>query len=168
MKDDFKESIRQKLRALSPRALGVTYEGEAAVLIALFQKRARLHFLLTRRSQEVATHKGQISFPGGLRGPKDESLQVTALRETREELGISACHVDVLGQFHEYRAVTNYLVTAFVGFLEGEYVLSPNPREVESLLEATSGFISTNQAVALYPPPFWEYRFCVFLPLPRG
>ncbi|MEE8350002.1 MAG: CoA pyrophosphatase, partial [Acidobacteriota bacterium] len=98
MMDDLKQHIRKRLAESSPRILAKTYSAEAAVLISIFQREDEPCFLLTQRSQAVATHKGQISFPGGLRETRDSSLSETALRETREEVGISADWVEILGQ----------------------------------------------------------------------
>ncbi len=80
--------------------------------------RAReLYFFLTRRTETVATHKGQISLPGGSRDG-DESLQETALREAREELDIDPAQVEILGAplTPLYIPVSNFWVTAFVGY----------------------------------------------------
>ena len=68
--------------------------------MAIFQRDGEPCFLLTQRTQEVATHKGQISFPGGLREDGDSSLRETGLREMEEEVGIPADFVEVLGQFN--------------------------------------------------------------------
>ena len=62
---------------------------EAAVLIALFLKEGRTHVLLTKRSDQVEHHRGEISFPGGKLDPEDEDLLSCALREADEEVGIS-------------------------------------------------------------------------------
>jgi len=62
-------------------------------------------FLLTKRTQQVKTHKGQVSFPGGMRHREGQFPACHGLRETEEEIGIPAL-VDVLGQFHDYRAIT--------------------------------------------------------------
>jgi len=113
---------------------------EAAVLMTIFQRDGEPCFLLTQRTQEVATHKGQISFPGGLREDTDSSLRETALREMEEEVGIPADFVEVLGRFNQYMAVTNYRVTPFVAFLREGFSVSLNPREVERILEVPLRF----------------------------
>ncbi|MDA2930837.1 CoA pyrophosphatase [Acidobacteria bacterium AH-259-O06] len=140
MMGDLKEHIRQRLADCSLRTLQESYTAEAAVLMSIFEREAEPHFLLTVRTQDVATHKGQISFPGGLREDTDSSLDQTALRETEEEVGISPDYVEILGRFHEYMAVTNFLVTPFVGFLKPGFSVSPNPQEVECVLEVPFQF----------------------------
>ena len=113
---------------------------EAAVLMTIFQRDGEPYFLLTQRTQEVATHKGQISFPGGVREDGDSSLRETGLREMEEEVGIPADFVEVLGPFNQYMAVTNYRVTPFVAFLREGFSVSLNPREVERILEVPLRF----------------------------
>ncbi len=89
---------------------------QAAVLILLFARGAELYFYLTRRTESVASHKGQISLPGGQQD-QGESLQDTALREAREELGIDPAQIEILGAplTPLYIPVSRYWVTAFVG-----------------------------------------------------
>src|SRR5881396_2643414 len=70
---------------------------QAGVLILLYVKNGELYFVLTRRTDTVATHKGQISLPGGAREGA-EGLAETARREAREELGIDGERVEMLGE----------------------------------------------------------------------
>jgi 8-oxo-dGTP pyrophosphatase MutT (NUDIX family) len=142
MIDELKRDIRQRLSDSSPRILANNCEAEAAVLISVFQREGEPCLLLTERTQEVATHKGQISFPGGRRDEQDSSLRATALRETEEEVGIAADWVEIMGQFDEYRSKTNLRVRPFVGFLKEGFTVSPNPREVARILEVPLQFFS--------------------------
>lgn len=90
---------------------------QAGVLLLLYHHAGELYFFLTRRTETVATHKGQISLPGGGREP-GESLQQTALREAREELDIDPAQVEILGAplTPLYIPVSDFWVTAFVGY----------------------------------------------------
>jgi len=108
--------------------------------MAIFQRDGEPYFLLTQRTQEVSTHKGQISFPGGLREDADSSLRETGLREMEEEVGIPADFVEVLGRFNQYTAASNFRVTPFVAFLREGFSVSLNPREVERILEVPLRF----------------------------
>ena len=92
------------------------------------------HFLLTRRTEEVQTHKGQISFPGGMR-EGNEGLVKTALRETFEEVGIEENRIEILGRYHDYMSITNFRVTPFVGFIHGPFTTKPQIREVAEILQ---------------------------------
>ena len=92
--------------------------------------------MFTERSAGLARHSGQVSCPGGSREPDDPTLAATALRETEEELGVSAADVHVLGQLEEvYVQVSNFLITPVVGILPYEPIFVPDPREVAAVLE---------------------------------
>lgn len=74
------------------------------------------HLVFMRRSEKVHTHKGQISFPVGSFQPEDGTLEVTALRETFEEIGIPPKRIRVLGPLPAVdTVVSNFLITPFVG-----------------------------------------------------
>jgi 8-oxo-dGTP pyrophosphatase MutT (NUDIX family) len=142
----WKQPIREKLSALVPRTLRQDHRARAAVLMGLSDHDGEPHFVLTRRTFQVATHKGQISFPGGVRDG-GESLEATALRETEEELGIKADYVELVGPFHEYLSSTLFLVTPYVAFLQPGYTLSPNPVEVAEVLQVPLRFFQENPPV---------------------
>jgi 8-oxo-dGTP pyrophosphatase MutT (NUDIX family) len=107
----------------------------AAVLIPLFFKNNQAHILFTKRTTNVGTHKGQISFPGGKKDDTDPDLGFTALRETREEVGILESDVDVLGKTDLFLTNTDFMVTPFVGTFEDPYHYKPNMDEIEKLIE---------------------------------
>ena len=128
-----RDRIRLQLARLQLRSVVSGYTREAAVLMPIFEKEGEPHFLLTRRTHEVQTHKGQISFPGGMR-EGDEDFEKTALRETFEEVGIDAGQIDILGRFHEFLSSTEYRVVPFAGFLDGPFTTIPQTREVAEIL----------------------------------
>ncbi len=110
------------------------YEREAAVLMLIFERGGEPHFLLTRRTEEVSTHKGQISFPGGMR-QTGETLQDTALRETYEEVGIERSRIEILGRFHDYISINQNLVAPFPAYIRGNFETVPQKSEVAEVLE---------------------------------
>lgn len=130
---ELKNQIRCALAALETRTISTGYDREAAVLMPVFEQDGDLHFLLTRRTEEVETHKGQISFPGGMRHG-NESLEATALRETREEIGIPAERIEILGRFHDYISITDHRVAPYVGYLESPFRVVLQPTEVAEVL----------------------------------
>lgn len=105
---------------------------QAAVLIPLLETEGRWHVLLTRRSQELVEHRGQVAFPGGAREQGDENLQWTALREMYEEVGVEPHDVQILGSLGDMPIITGYMVRLFVGEIPWPYELSINTDEVES------------------------------------
>jgi 8-oxo-dGTP pyrophosphatase MutT (NUDIX family) len=131
---DLRSQIRHRLAALQRRNLTAGYSREAAVLMLIFERDGEPHFLLTRRTENVQTHKGQISFPGGMRD-NGEELQGTAVRETFEEIGIGEEDIQILGRFHDYLSVTEYRVCPFAGYLAGPFYPVPQASEVAEILE---------------------------------
>jgi len=112
----------------------------AAVLVALVERKAGLSVLLTRRSDSLRRHTGQVAFPGGRMDP-GESVQQTALREAEEEIGLGRHHVALAGLSTPYRTGTGYLVTPVVGFVPPDLPLTPNPDEVAEVFETPFGFL---------------------------
>jgi len=109
---------------------------QGGVLLLLYPCACRLCFVLTRRTEKVLTHRGQISFPGGAQEPGDISLAHTALREAEEELGISLADAEPLGALTSYYiARTNYDIHPLVVYLPRHPVFHPNTDEVAELLE---------------------------------
>lgn len=92
--------------------------------------------LFTVRSMDVRDHKGEISFPGGVRHREDPDLLHTALRETEEELGISPDRFEVLGSLPPTQTVVSgFLIAPFVGVLADRPRLRPSPVEIDQVLE---------------------------------
>ncbi len=109
---------------------------EAGVLILLYPRDGELYFPLTLRTLSVATHKGQVSLPGGAREPGEELVE-TARRETSEELGLAPDGLHILGLplTPLYIPVSGFWVTAFVGCWHGLPLFHPAPDEVIELIE---------------------------------
>lgn len=112
---------------------------DAAVLVALVVRDgAAPHVLLTRRTEHLRDHAGQIAFPGGRSEPEDGSAAATALREAHEEVGLDPARVEVIGQMPVYTTVTGYRVTPVVGLVQGPLDLGRlvlDPHEVAAVFE---------------------------------
>lgn len=113
----------------------------AAVLVPLVQREAGLQLLLTRRTDHLRDHAGQISFPGGRVEPEDEGPVATALRETEEEIGLDRRFIEVIGQLPVYSTVTAFQVTPVVGLVEPGFTLTPDPDEVAEAFEVPLAFL---------------------------
>ena len=105
----------------------------AAVLLLLFPNNKKICFYLTKRTEKLKYHKGQISLPGGS-NEKGESLLETALRETEEEIGVNKNEISILGQITPlFIPVTGFLMTPFIGFTSKEPIIKLDSIEVEEL-----------------------------------
>ncbi|NBU87757.1 MAG: CoA pyrophosphatase [Betaproteobacteria bacterium] len=114
---------------------------EASVLVPLVQRDDGLRVLLTRRTDHLHDHAGQISFPGGRRDPEDVDSVATALRETEEEIGLAREHIEILGQLPVYTTVTHYRVTPVVALVQPPFALTLDPFEVAEAFEVPLAFL---------------------------
>jgi 8-oxo-dGTP pyrophosphatase MutT (NUDIX family) len=113
----------------------------AAVLVPVVARPERLTVLFTRRTDHLHAHAGQISFPGGGAEEGDGSPEATALRETREEIGLEGSRVELLGRLAEYRTVTGYCVTPVVALVHPPFELVPDAFEVAEVFEVPLAFL---------------------------
>jgi 8-oxo-dGTP pyrophosphatase MutT (NUDIX family) len=97
--------------------------------------------LFTRRTDTLARHSGQVSFPGGRSEEVDPSPAQTALRETFEETGIAPGFVTVAGYLGRYLTGTGFDIQPVVGLLTEGFCLSPDPREVAEIFEVPLAFL---------------------------
>ncbi len=117
-------------------ALDVRGRTDAAVLVALYLEQDRLGAVLTERRPDLRRHAGEVSFPGGRRDPGDPSLEVTALREAHEEIGLEPAAVEVLGALQPTPTIaTGYAIYPFVALIEAGQQWTLSPREVAEVLE---------------------------------
>lgn len=135
-KEAVKEKIRRILAGREIKRIDAKHLTPAAVLLPLYNKEGECHVLLTKRTEMMENHKGQISFPGGARNARDETLMDTALRECTEEIGVAVKDVEVLGKLDELvTQSSNYVVSPFVAFIPYPYPFRPNRYEVQQIIE---------------------------------
>lgn len=113
----------------------------AAVLVPLVEHDDGLWVLLTRRTDHLNDHAGQVSFPGGRVEAHDPGPVGTALRETHEEIGLEPTRVDVAGLLDTYETGTGFLVTPVVGFVRPGFRLTLDTFEVAEAFEVPLDFI---------------------------
>lgn len=127
-----------RLRRILPPDDGSAPETEyrvAAVLVPLFVREDTVHVVLTKRTDNVRTHQGQVSFPGGAWEPGDRSLADTALREAHEEVGLSPEDVEIIGVLEDIpTAVSGFIVRPFVSAIPHPYEFVQDIAEVAGLL----------------------------------
>jgi 8-oxo-dGTP pyrophosphatase MutT (NUDIX family) len=112
----------------------------AAVLAGLIPRPEGLSVLLTRRSDALRRHSGQVAFPGG-RAEAGETPWQTALREAEEEIGLAPDHVRLLGLGNRYETGTGYAVTPVVAILSPGLDLRADPSEVAEIFETPFNFL---------------------------
>lgn len=113
----------------------------AAVLIPLLSREGEWHVAVTQRTETVEHHKGQISFPGGACEAGDLDLVATALRETWEEIGVPPEAVEILGALDDFRTITDFVVTPYVGVIPHPFAYRPNSGEVAAVVEVPLSFL---------------------------
>jgi 8-oxo-dGTP pyrophosphatase MutT (NUDIX family) len=126
---------------LAPELGSATFGGvKAAVLLPIVAREAP-SLLFTRRTETLARHSGQVSFPGGRSEDADRSPVETALRETFEETGIAPGFVTVAGYLDRYLTGTGFDIQPVVGVLAEDFTLKPDPREVAHVFEVPLAFL---------------------------
>lgn len=143
LKEEFKrelpgEPAQEKMAPNVRRHFKTIYakRRNAGVLILLFPKNNQLYTVCIKRTEYDGAHSGQISFPGGKFEPGDQNLEQTALRESKEEIGVIPEKVNVLGKLTPLHIpVSNFYVLPFVGFYETVPKFKRDPNEVEKIIE---------------------------------
>jgi 8-oxo-dGTP pyrophosphatase MutT (NUDIX family) len=102
----------------------------AAVLVPFLKNADEWHLLFTRRTDQLADHSGQVAFPGGRMEAGDNSPEETALRESREEIGLEPEKVRILGRLDSFITITNYCVTPIVGIIPWPFQIQLDENEV--------------------------------------
>ena len=113
----------------------------AAVLVPIIDRPDGLTVLLTKRTDHLHDHAGQVSFPGGRAEAEDEGPVDTALRETEEEIGLARSFISIVSPLAVYETVTGFEVTPVVGFVEPGFSLTLDDFEVAEAFEVPLDFI---------------------------
>jgi len=122
----------EEIRTYNPRI--------SAVMILFYQKNNDWHLVFTERKKYEGVHSGQMSFPGGKQEP-NEDLPITALRETREEVGVEAHDIEIINQLSTlYIPPSNFLVHPFIGIATTDLMFKKQESEVENVVEIPVSF----------------------------
>lgn len=137
---------------------------DAAVLAPIVDRPEGLTVLLTRRSDALTRHSGQIAFPGGRADPGETAVE-TALREAEEEIGLERRFVRPVGFGDLYETVTGFRITPVVAFVSPGFRLVPSEAEVAEVFEAPFAWLMdpANHELHARPDPAsgLERRFYV-------
>lgn len=138
---------------------------QAAVLVALVPRGEATTVLLTRRTETLSAHAGQVSFPGGRIDPGDTDAVAAALREAREEVALVPDLLEPLGYLDPFDTITGFRVLPVVARLAPGYVAVPNPAEVADAFEVSIDPLLAGTHVERCATQFagrlrhyWEYR----------
>jgi 8-oxo-dGTP pyrophosphatase MutT (NUDIX family) len=136
---DLIAQISQRLSQHQPRVMPSDMPN-ASVLVPITRDAVRPEVILTRRTEHMSTHKGQVAFPGGKQDATDASLLHTALRESHEEIGLEPSAVQIVGQLGEVVSLHGIRVTPYVGLVDANVELIANPYELESIFRVPLDF----------------------------
>ncbi|PIE43086.1 MAG: coenzyme A pyrophosphatase [Gammaproteobacteria bacterium] len=144
-----------RVRQYRPRTLCFDYR-EAAVLVAVTRSSSP-EIVFTRRSQALATHAGQVAFPGGKKEDIDKNLLATALRESREEIGLHARDVEIVGPLSQVVSRFGILVTPYVGLIDPSLQLVACESELESIFKVPVNFFLSEKPARVDLLSFKQY-----------
>ena len=140
---------------------------EAAVLIPIVERNNGLKVILTKRSNNLKQHPGQVSFPGGKSEKTDKSLVATALRETKEEIGINNKNVEILGQLSKHVTITGFKITPFIGKIRTGFSTKIQTSEVSEIFEVPLSYLSNPKNFRVESVK-WKGKKRFFYSIPYG
>ena len=117
-----------------PHELECAPGARASVVLPLFEKGNDLHILLTKRTNRMKAHPGEISFPGGMYEETDADTMKTALRECHEEIGVRSVDVEIIGRLDDMTTLSGTVITPYVGIIPYPYEFKISQREVAYLV----------------------------------
>ncbi|MFC4260169.1 NUDIX hydrolase [Marinobacter lacisalsi] len=155
-----RELLTERLARYVPDQLALDYP-EASVLVPVTDNAGAPEILLTLRSENLSTHRGQVAFPGGKRDASDPSLAHTALRETHEEIGLPPDQVHLISPLSQVISRYGILVTPYVGVVPADHPLTPNPHEIESIFHVPVEFLLEDRREHTDVLPFLDNTYYV-------
>lgn len=135
---------------------------DAAVLVAVTRDEHNPEIILTLRSTQLPTHKGEVAFAGGKTDPEDADAVATALREAHEEVGIHPDAVEVIGMMDQVVSRFGFVVTPVLGLVDSDISLHPDPRELQAVFRVPLKFFLENtpsiDQLGSFRVPRWQYE----------
>ncbi|MBC7203360.1 MAG: CoA pyrophosphatase [Pusillimonas sp.] len=138
----------------------------AAVFFPLVQREDGLHVLFTRRTDHLASHAGQICFPGGRIELHDTDVTAAALRETQEEVGIGPDQIQLIGTQPGLITSTGYTMQPVIGFVKPGFVVQPDQSEVAEVFEVPLSFLMDPRKHQLHQADLPDGRQRLYFSMP--
>ena len=153
-----------RLRVRTPKWVAGDGYRLASVLAPIQERADGDYLILTKRSEHLNSHKGQVAFPGGSVDAGDNGPLEAALRETHEEIGVAPRDVHVLGQLDPVVAGYRFLVTPFVGLIPYPCEFRPNPGETDAVFSVPVKALLDDTALRLEtrpnrPGPIYHFHY---------
>ena len=117
----------------------------ATVLIGVVEYEQSPRVILTRRSENLKKHSGQVAFPGGKVDDTDPSPLDAVLRETEEEIGLTSGYIDISGYLETFETGSGFIVLPVVGFIRPGFELKINTEEVADVFEVPLNFLMNRE-----------------------
>lgn len=114
---------------------------DAAVLIPVVDHGDEASVILTKRAEKLRSHSGQIAFPGGRLDPTDPTPEDAALRETEEEIGLTADYIEIVGRMPDYVSGSGFRIVPVLSVVRPGFLLTLNQDEVDDAFEVPLGFL---------------------------
>ncbi len=140
---------------------------DAAVLVPIVDHGGEANVLLTKRTEKLRSHSGQVAFPGGAIDPTDASPEDAAVRETLEEIGLGAADIEVVGRMPDYVTGSGYRIAPVLGIVRPDYFLTINEDEVDDAFEVPLAFLM-DPANHRRESRIWQDRERFFYTMPFG
>lgn len=156
------DDLNPDLKAIDP----LKARRAAAVLVPVVLHEPELTVLLTQRTDHLASHAGQVAFPGGKIEPREDAL-AAALRETREETGLDRSYIEPVGFLDAYLTRTSFEVVPVVALVKPGFVLAPHEGEVAAVFEVPLRFLMSQENHARHSRE-WLGKQRFFYAMPYG
>jgi len=98
--------------------------------------------VLIHRADKGTRHRGEMSFPGGKLESQDESLKITALRETEEEIGVPRANINIIGCLHDFPTMTRFIISPFIAMIDKNQELVREEKEVQEIIKVPINFFA--------------------------
>ncbi len=140
---------------------------DAAVLIPVVDHGDDATVLLTKRTERMRSHSGQIAFPGGVIDPTDATPEDAALRETTEEIGLGPEDIELVGRMPDYMTGSGYRIAPVLGIVRLDYLVTINEDEVDDVFEVPLSFLM-NPANHRRESRIWQEKERYYYTMPYG